>query len=698
MAMLMLYACGQSPELKTVEPYSFTPFTPPISYEAAGVKADSLLKLMTTDEKLELISGHNMFFIKGFERLGIPQLYLSDATQGVHIRKELSNLMEKSTAMPCPILLSATWNTNLAHDFAKSVGEECRAGDIGVLLGPGMNIYRVSTNGRNFEYFGEEPFLTARMIENYVVGVQNTGTMATLKHFACNNTDHHRRTTNSVVDERTLMEVYFPGFEAGINAGAMAVMTSYNQVNGEWAGQSSELITGYLRGGLAFKWLVMTDWWSVWDAEKIIKSGQDLEMPGDQFIKRDGKRLLQEGKVTIADIDRMAKNILRTEIAMGLLTRPVKDAALLAKLPEHTKVALQTAREGVVLLKNEGAILPLSAAKSPKILLTGEYLDSLARGGGSAEVEGYDWVLMPQAMKAEFGNALTVAQNPTDSQLSEASTVVLYIGTHDSEGYDKSFELPDSTVNKVLRATKLNKNVVVVLSAGRGVSMTKWIDKVKALVYAWYPGQNGTTAVAEILSGKTNPSGKLPITIEKKFEDSPGFPYILPGDTLYTGWAGDMDMKQPMNRIEYKEGVYVGYKAYEMSGVKPLFAFGFGLSYTTFAYSDLKIENPNAKAGEDVRLSFVVKNTGKVAGAEVAQLYVSDAESSVERPLKELKNFAKVQLAPGESVRVKMTLNNRAFAFFDTGSMKWKAEPGLFKIQVGAASDNILLTGDVNLK
>jgi beta-glucosidase len=318
--------------------YSYKPFTPPVSYSEADKKADTLLNKMSLDEKIQLIGGQNFFYIKGFEKYSIPELYLSDATQGIHIRKNLNNQLEKSVAFPCPLALAATWNIELANSYAIAVGEECRAGGIAVLLGPGMNIYRISQCGRNFEYFGEDPFLAARMIENYVSGVQSTGTIATLKHFLCNNTEYYRRKSNSVVDERTIHEIYTPAFKAGIDAGAMSVMTSYNQVNGEYTAQSKYVITDLLRNDLGFKWLIMSDWWSTWDPVKSMTSGLDLEMPGeagnwmgslkkwgDIFVKSSAKKLFDEGKVTEAEINRMTKNILKTEIAMGLLHRPVKD-------------------------------------------------------------------------------------------------------------------------------------------------------------------------------------------------------------------------------------------------------------------------------------------------------------------------------------------------------------------------------------
>lgn len=692
---------------KEEKSYTFKPFSPPISYEEAGKRADEILSRMTLEEKIELVGGHNFFFIKGFEKHKIPQLYLSDATQGVHIRRQLSNALEKSVAFPCPLALTSTWNVNLAYQYAKSIGEECRAGDIAVLLGPGMNIYRISQNGRNFEYFGEDPFLAARMIENYVTGLQSTGTIATLKHFCCNNNEYHRRTTNVIVDERTLHEIYLPAFKAGIDAGAMAVMTSYNQVNGEWSGQSEYVISNLLRKQLNFKWLVMSDWWSTWDPEKTIKSGLDLEMPGDIndspvfkklgdiTVKKNAMRLIKEGKVSEEDINRMAKNIIRTSIAMGLYDRPVKDEKYLQNFEEHEKIALQTAREAIVLLKNRNNILPIKGNK--KILLTGEFVEQLAHGGGSAAVEGYNIITMLAALKNEFGDNLEYAKDPTDEQLKSADVVILSVGTLDSEGWDRPFELPEAMENRIINAVNKNPNVVIVVNSGSGIKMTNWSDKAAAILYAWYLGQNGNIALAEILSGETNPSGKLPITIEKDFKDSPGHDYVPAGTNLNTTWEDDINMDFPIHEIKYKEGVLVGYRWYDTKGIEPLFHFGYGLSYTTFSFSNVNISKKEFNKGDTLSVEFTVTNTGNVEGAEVAQVYVRDIQSSVLRPFKELKGFKKVFLKPGESKTVRITLREKDFSYWDENKKDWYAEPGEFEILIGSSSKDIKLKTRVKL-
>ena len=672
-------------------------FKTPVSYADADQRAGALLARMTRTQKLQLITGHNSFFIRGFPELGIPELYLSDATGGVNIRRNLSNALAKSTAFPNPLALTATWNPRLAYQFAHSIGEECRAGGIAFLLGPGTNIYRISQNGRNFEYFGEDPYLASRMIERYVTGVLDTGTIPTLKHFLANNTDYYRRTSNSVIDERTLHEIYLPAFQAGVDAGAMAVMTSYNQLNGEWCGQSRAVINDLLRGEMGYKWLVMTDWWSVWDAEKIIKSGQDLEMPGEKYLHSDADRLLTQGRVTEAEIDRMVRSILRTCIAMGLHDRPIKDTYFLGKFPEHAQIALQVARESVVLLRNNG-ILPLRKESRGRILLTGLYAETLPRGRGSAEVEGYDQVRLVSALRDAYGDRLEYVPHPTDAQLREADVVLLSTGTSDSEGWDRPFNLPPEEERRVEQTLSLNPRTIVLVSTGSGLDMSHWNDKAAAVLYAWYPGQAGNRALAEILTGETNPSGKLPMTIERTFTDSPGYGYIPAGEKLYTGWEQDNNMSHPINSIRYQEGVFVGYRWYETKKISPLYAFGHGLSYTTFAYRDLKI-TPAALAKDNrISVEFTVTNTGRFAGAETAQIYIRDPSSTLPRPVKELKGFSKVLLQPGESQVVRIRLTQREFSYWDILSHGWKAEPHGYSILVGGASDAIALEAPVTLE
>lgn len=673
----------------------------PLSYAQADKKADSVLKLMTLDEKIALVGGDRTFFIRPLPRLNLGEVYMSDATQGVHLRKEFRDVdlskyqLQKSTAFPCPLALAATWNTNLAYRYAEAIGEECRAGGIGILLGPGMNEYRVSQCGRNFEYFGEDPYLRSRMIEEYVKGVQSTGTVATLKHFVANNTEYFRRKSNSVVDERTLHEIYLPPFKAGIEAGAKAVMTSYNQLNGDWCGESGSVIDTILGKELGFQWLVMTDWWSVHDGEQLAKSGQDLEMPYAIALK-DAQRLLKEGLVKESDIDRMAKSILRTYFAMKLDERK-KDPSYLHTFEHHERVALETAREGIVLLKNANSILPLRK-DIETILLTGSYVDTLAVGGGSATVEGYNRRLMLDELREEFGNKLHYVKNPSLEQIRSADVVLCNVGTNDSEGWDRPFALLPDQEKRAKECVSNNPRTVVIVTSGSGVRMTDWDREAGAILYAWYGGQAGNKALAEIIAGTTNPSGKLPMTIEREFNDAPGHNYIPAGEPLYTGWNEDGEKNHKVYDVSYDEGIFVGYRWYEKKNITPLYPFGHGISYTSFEYSDLVVSKEKFPDSDELTVQFTLKNVGERQGLETAQLYVQDAESSVPRPAKELKGFQKVDLKPGESKTVTMRLRKEDFSFWNPATKDWFAEKGKFVIHVGPSSANIKLTKEVELQ
>ncbi len=538
-----------------------------MNYTGSNERAKALLEKMTLEEKIAMTGGEDMFYIKGIERLGIPRVLMTDATQGIRVREGI-HTMERSTAFPCPLLLASTWNTDLAYHYAQSIGEECQADGISFLLGPGVNVYRVSQCGRNFEYFGEDPCLISHMVRKYVEGVQSTGTIATLKHFIANNTDFRRMRSNSIVDERTLHEIYLPAFKAGIEAGAMAVMASYNKVNGEYAGQSKELIDGLLRKQLGFKWLVMSDWWSLFDPEKAVKSGLNIDMPGHE-------------------------------------------------------------------------------------------LESI-----------------------EFSKQYK--ETPTDQEIQDVNVVIMSIGTEDREGEDRDFNLPDHINNTISAYAKLNDNVVVVVNAGSGVNMSAWNDKVAAIVYAWYPGQIGNVALAEILAGEVNPSGKLPITIEKRFEDSPGYPYI-PGDIPHGhfGKGDDFNLALPEYDVVYDEGVFVGYRWYDHNQIQPLYPFGFGLSYTTFQIDDLILSSDKIEENEQINVQCTVRNTGAREGAEVVQLYIHPLAPGVPRPPRELKGFTKVCLRPGEEKNVSIPLKHEDFAYYDATKHEWIVEEGAYEICIG---------------
>lgn len=661
-------------------------------FDTSWERAESLCGELSREEKIAFIQGYERFFIRPVPRLKIPYIYMTDASQGIHIRPELGETMirqaEKTVAYPCLISLAATWNPDLTYSYAHSIGEECRASGIHVLLGPSFNIYRNAQNGRNFEYMGEDPYLISRLVEQYVPGMQDTGTMATLKHFICNNSDFYRRRSNSVVSERALREIYMPAFKAGIDAGAKSLMTSYNLLNGEWCGQSSYVIKELIRKELGFKWLVMTDWTSVWDSEKVIHSGQDLVMPGPDDLKN-LTELLEDGVLQEEQIDRMVKSIMASCIAMGFYDRDQKAPEMEAHKSRHVETALQTAREGMVLLKNDG-ILPLDSDR--EILLTGKYAEQLASGGGSGCVEGYDKVSMKAAMEREFGKKVQHKPCPGDEDIRQADCVILSIGTEDSEGWDRSFTLPREEEAWIEKVCQLNPNTIIVVNSGSGIAMTSWMDSAAAIIYAWYPGQNGNTALAEILSGKCNPSGKLPMTIEKQFSNSPAADYLPEGEKLYTGWLGENEYAHPIFDISYREDIFVGYRWFEKKGIEPAFPFGHGLSYSDFTYSDLKTDKQLYAPGEEVEISFTLENRSPVEGMETAQIYVSDVECSFPRPPKELKGFRKVSISPSEKQEIRLTLGKEAFSFWNPETRQWTLEAGEFEILLGSSSADIRLT------
>lgn len=668
-----------------------------ISKQEAADWAAGILAQMTLAEKCAYVGGTDGFFTKAIDRLDLPGVLFSDATAGVVVRDRFlettyQNALSKSTAFPAPIALAATWNLELAERFARAVGEQCNGNGVGVLLGPGFNLYRISQCGRNFEYFGEDPFLISRLVERYVIGVQSTGTIATLKHFVANNTDYFRRKSNSIVDERTLHEIYTPAFKAGIDAGAMAVMTAYNLVNGEWTSQSDYVINHWLRNLLKFEWLVMTDWWAVNDCVKLVNSGQDLEMPASDVTSTLMAKV-ESGEVSEARVDRMVTSILTTLKAMDLFD---KKPTLLSTddFTRHEAVALQTAREGIVLLRNREQTLPL-AAKQP-ILALGEGMVTRAAGGGSSFVKGYDYVSQLEALSGVF-DEIHYDPHPSDAAIRDAPCVLVSLGTRDSESYDRPFALDRNEQRYLERILSLNRNVVVLINSGSGIQMTEWIDKTAAVLYCWYNGQNGSTALAEILSGRTNPSGKLPFTIEKAFADSPGADYLPDGEALYCCENDAWEAAREVYDLPYKEGVFVGYRWYEHRNIQPLFPFGFGLSYTEFEYSDLQVDEAELKTKGELTLTFKVTNIGGHSGAEIAQVYIENAPAPHPRPVKELKGFAKHTIAPGATELYRLCLSRDDFAYWSPEKQDWHTPEGEYTLVVGSSSADIRLKARVTI-
>lgn len=797
-------------------------------------RVDELLSQMTLEEKIDIIGGYEAFNIRPIERLGIPKITMADGPLGVRN-------YGKATAFPAGICMAATWNTDLVRRYGEAVGEECRAKGVHILLSPGLNIYRAPMCGRNFEYYGEDPYLAARMAAAYVGGVQSRGVVATAKHFAANNQEYDRHDISSDMDERTLREIYLPAFRAAVvEAGAGAVMTAYNLVNGVHCSENAHLILDILKGEWGFDGLVMSDWGSTYDAVASAKAGLDLEMPSGRFMNRENLMpAIADGSLDESVIDDKVRRILRVSLRFGFFDRP----QLLKDVPRYNPAsrlaALEAAREGLVLLKNDNRLLPLDRGKIRSIGVFGpDAYPAVTGAGGSSRVEPFRAVGIWEGLVQGAGEGTAVHYSPgpfadlddcfassrfyvavtgeeqdelrglfgeyfsnkelsgrpatsrTDRQIDFAWTAepVSDLGARDysvrwtgfilseedgehmlavrgddgyrlyvddslvidawreqapstsfarmtlekgkqyrvrleyfqsrwgaeihfgwippsdrrlwepallaakvdvavvcvgfdaeseGEGADRAFELPAEQIRLIDEIAAVNKSTIVVLTAGGNVDMRGRLESVPALLHCWYPGQEGGTAVADIIFGDVNPSGKLPATFEKSWEDNACF-------NSYHDDDGD-------KRVAYSEGVFIGYRHFDRNDIEPLFPFGFGLSYTEFEYSNLELSSDKLSGDEKLTVTCEVRNSGALAGAEVAQLYVSDREASVPRPVKELKGFAKVRLEPGQRETISFEIDRSALAYFDVETGRWIAEPGEFEVLVGASSRDIRL-------
>lgn len=663
-----------------------------MSWDDAYAKADEVIAGLTLDQKITMTRGYSKFYFPGIEGTPINVIYLSDATQGVRINRSIPDTttvkpLPRSTAFPCPVMLAASFNPSLAHDYGNAVGQECNAGNIRVLLGPGMNIYRDSQCGRNFEYMGEDPFLAGVMVSNYVTGMQKTGTAACLKHFVCNNIEYYRRNINVLVDERALHEIYMPAFQAGVDAGVAFIMTSYNLVNGEWCGQSDEVINGLIRRDMGFKGGVMSDWRSTYNYKKVILSGQNIEMPGsDDTITRGSlDQYMMNGEITEKDIENMIRPLIATCFAFNLYDREAYDPTLIDTFPVHAANSYKVAAEGTVLLKNNG-ILPLVPGKVSNVLVCGQFLDVMPRGLGSGKVDGYDNITLREALTKTYGDAVTFVKNPTEEQLKAASKVIVSCGTIDSESYERPFALTPENDALVMKALKANANTVVLVNSGSGIRMTDYEPLAAAIIYGWYPGQAGMTALADIISGKVNPSGKLPMSIEREFADSPSFKDI-PADAKL-GERNTEEWNKPILTADYCEGVFVGYRWFQKKDIKPLYPFGFGLSYTTFAIGKPELSSTVITDGHPIKVRVPVTNKGRKDGAEVVQLYIGEDNPTVDRPAKELKAFAKVNVPAGKKAYAELEVKASDLRFWDVESHSWKVNTGAYTLWIGNSSDN----------
>lgn len=696
-------------------------------------RIESALSKMTLEEKVAMCHAQSKFSSKGVPRLGIPEVWTDDGPHG--LREEVfwdewsgaKWTNDSCTAFPALTCLAASFNPQMSLIYGQSIGEEARYRNKTVLLGPGVNIYRTPLNGRNFEYMGEDPYLSSRMVVPYIQGVQQNGVSACVKHFALNNQEVNRMTVNVEVSDRALREIYLPAFKAAVVEGkAWSIMGSYNQFRGEHCCHNDLLLNKILKGEWAFDGVVISDWGGVHDSDQSVNNGLDLEMGtstngltskatstyAEYFLANPFLKGLKSGKYSeelLNDkVRRILKLIFRTTMSAN---RPFGRFVS----PEHSDAARQIAEQGIVLLKNDKQLLPIAVGKYKKIAVIGENATrSLTIGGGSSSLKvayeisplqglikkyGADHILYSSGYasgKSDYGREAASRLN-ADSLLSAAvatakdADVVLFVGglnknhNQDCEGVDrKSLDLPFGQDKLIAALLKVNKNVVVILNSGNAVAMP-WVNEVPAILQGWYLGSEAGTAMANVITGDVNPSGKLPFSFPKKLEDNAAQSF---GKESYPGDNGNE---------KYMEDILVGYRWFDTKKITPLFAFGHGLSYTTFEYGNIKTDKNKYASNETVKLTFSVKNTGKVKGAEAAQVYISDVKSTVLRPLKELKAFSKVMVEAGESKEVEINLPVKDWAFFNDKTQTWDIEPGKFIIMVGSSSKDIRQTFPVNV-
>jgi beta-glucosidase len=812
---------------------------PPSDDAVMERRIDSLLAKLTLDEKIQLIGGDAGTYIYAEPKLGFPRLRLSDGPVGAHPDGP-------STAYTAGIALAASWDPALAFSIGEALGNDARAQGVSYLLGPGVNIYRAPMCGRNFEYFGEDPYLASRTVVGYIEGVQSRGVVATVKHYALNNQEYSRHDVSSDADERTLREIYLPAFEAAVREARVgAVMDSYNLIDGEHATQNKWLNLEVLKKDWGFDGVLMSDWAATYDGVAAANAGLDLEMPNPDYMNRTTLLpAIRSGVVSMATIDDKVRRILRISLRFGFGDRPQLDLSIPRDNPESRAIALQEARESIILLKNEGTLLPLDLTKIHTLAVIGPAAwPANTGGGGSSYVTPFDaesilrglsslrglkvlyspgviavqdlyndtkfdrpldgaaehdtveidtfsnrdfsgvpgsvsyagnvanwrpneWTaavpekqsirykatFTPQSTNAYIFATAAVAsdsyrllvdgklliqqpahesQSPLWTELdlkknvpiavqldylpgadaprislgiravndlispnarviaAQADAVLVAVGydsSLESEGFDRTYKLPfaqDALIDTIATA---NKNTIVALVAGGEVDTRAWLGHVPAFLQLWYPGQEGGTAVAEILSGERSPEGKLPFTFVGSWEENPVHDHyyaapVAPGVTPH---------------IRYEEGVFLGYRYFTTNGKKPLYPFGFGLTYSDFRFSNLSI-SPDAGPVGNFHVSFDIANTGARPAADVAQLYIGDPSAKVKRPAKELKGFEKVRLDSGQSKHVDLIINKRALSYWNEQAHDWIVDPGVFKVYVGDSSENTQLTADLTV-
>jgi beta-glucosidase len=666
-------------------------------------KIEKLIEQLTIEEKVALCSGRDDWSTMPIERLDIPWIWLSDGPHGIR-RAPATNKpgygdQLPATCFPTASALAASWDIDLVYKVGQTLGEECQALDVNVLLGPGVNIKRSVLGGRNFEYFSEDPILSGEMGAAFINGVQSQGVGTSLKHFAANNVETMRMYNNSNVDTRTLNEIYLKPFEIAVKkAQPWTVMASYNRVQGEYGTQNSYLLTKKLKNEWGFKGIVISDWFAIVDRVKAMKAGMHIEMPKVSAVNNAiVVDAIKNGILDIAVVDGLVKEIL----TIVFKAKSLEKEGIQLNIEKDHAFARKVAAEVATLLKNDNEVLPITKEKYKKVAIIGEFaVNPRYQGNGSSQVKPTQLDKAVDIIKNEYGKdiKITYAQgynlaDDNDISLIEeakkiaanADVALVFSGLplqYESEGIDRThINMPASHNKLINEISTVQKNTVVVLTNGSAVTMP-WLKNVSGVLETWLGGQAGAGGITDVLFGKVNPSGKLAETFPMRLEDTPAF-FNFPGE------QGD---------VLYGERFFVGYRYYDERKIEPLFPFGYGLSYTNFEYSNLKVSSKNTTDKEGLTVSLTVKNIGKVKGKEVVQLYVSDQESTLQRPEKELKKFVKIELNPGEEKTVSFKLESNDFSYFDSKRNRWIAESGDYVISVGASSRDIRVSEKINLQ
>jgi len=708
----------------TVQAYNLSPQ----DEENVKTKVENLMSQLTLEEKISMVHANSKFTIAGIERLGIPEWKMSDGPHGV--REEISRDSwdpagwdnDYSTYLPVGTALASTWNPDLAYQFGVVLGRESRAREKDVILGPGINIMRTPLCGRNFEYMGEDPYLISQMVAPYIKGVQEQDVAACVKHYALNNQEYERFKVNVEADERALREIYLPGFKAAVQeGGVLSVMTAYNKFRGKWCSENKYLLTDILKDEWGFKGVTISDWDGTHSTVDAALAGLDIEMGtkrdnyDDYYFADPLKEAVENGEVPVDVIDDKVRRILTAMIKSNVLSEDRYEGEYISE--RNFETARKVAEEAVVLLKNEN-VLPLDKNDLNSIAVIGENAAlKQASGGGSSAIKAKYEITPLEGLKNLIGDDVEIKfaqgykstttfdweigvvdtsksevdfraqmRNEAVEAAKEADYVLMFVGLnhhYDLESVDRpDMNLPYEQDKLIEEVLKVNKNVIVVLVSGSPVDMTLWVDQVPAIVQGWYAGSEAGNVFADVLFGNVNPSGKLPFTFPKKLEDSPAHKLgEYPGEDLI---------------VNYNEGIFVGYRYFDTYNVEPQFAFGHGLSYTKFNFSNILLNKETLTKDDNLEVKLTLKNTGNRRGGEVVQLYIEDVEVSVDRPKKELKAYQKIFLEPGEEKEVIFLVDEEMLSFYDTEKSDFIAEPGNFIIHIGSASDDIRLSADFN--